>query len=159
VQNHQCCARSKVSFPYSHAVQAIESLPLVQTPEVFGLHANADIQYYTNATRELWRNLVELQPRTTSSGSGVTREDFIGNVARDVLAKVPDAFDMAVIEKAIGVPSPTQVVLLQELERWNQCAPLLKQSVVPIPALGSPSFFWNTKERPAPPRRCRIWVH
>lgn len=37
---------------------AIESLPLVQTPEVFGLHANADISYYTTATKALWRNLV-----------------------------------------------------------------------------------------------------
>lgn len=39
---------------------AIESLPLVQTPEVFGLHANADISYYTSATKALWRNLVGL---------------------------------------------------------------------------------------------------
>ncbi len=37
---------------------AIEALPLVQTPEVFGLHANADISYYTSATKALWRNLV-----------------------------------------------------------------------------------------------------
>lgn len=39
-------------------VAAIEALPLVQTPEVFGLHANADISYYTSATKALWRNLV-----------------------------------------------------------------------------------------------------
>ena len=39
---------------------AIESLPLVQTPEVFGLHANADISYYTSATKALWRNLVSI---------------------------------------------------------------------------------------------------
>ena len=37
---------------------AIEALPLVQTPEVFGLHANADISYYTSATKALWRSLV-----------------------------------------------------------------------------------------------------
>ena len=41
-------------------VAAIEALPLVQTPEVFGLHANADISYYTSATKALWRNLVRL---------------------------------------------------------------------------------------------------
>lgn len=39
---------------------AIEALPLVQTPDVFGLHANADISYYTNATKQMWRDLVSL---------------------------------------------------------------------------------------------------
>ena len=39
---------------------AIEALPLVQTPDVFGLHANADISYYTNATKQMWRDLVRL---------------------------------------------------------------------------------------------------
>jgi dynein heavy chain, axonemal len=106
-------------------VQAIEELPLVQTPEVFGLHANADIQYYTNATRELWRNLVELQPRIARASTGITREEFIGNVARDVLAKIPDPFDLPVIKKDISIPSPTQVVLLQEIERWNTYVPVL----------------------------------
>jgi dynein heavy chain, axonemal len=102
-------------------LQAIEALPLMQTPEVFGLHANADIQYYSNATKDLWRDLIELQPRTAGSGGGVTREEFIALTARDILNAVPDPFDIPVIKKEIGAPSPTQVVLLQELERWNQC--------------------------------------
>jgi hypothetical protein len=103
-------------------LQAIEKLPLVQTPEVFGLHANADIQYYTNATRDLWRTLTELQPRTAGGGLGISREEFIGNVAKDVFAKTPDKFDLPVIAKTFSSPSPTQVVLLQELARWNQYA-------------------------------------
>lgn len=44
----------------SSYMAAIEALPLVQTPEVFGLHANADISYYTSATKALWRNLVSV---------------------------------------------------------------------------------------------------
>lgn len=95
----------------------------MQTPEVFGLHANADIQYYTNATKALWRNLVELQPRTAGTGTGITREEFIEKTAKDILQALPDTFDMPQLRKELGLPSPTQVVLLQELERWNQCAP------------------------------------
>lgn len=104
-------------------MQAIEALPLVQTPEVFGLHANADIQYYTNATKALWQNLVELQPRTAGTGTGITREELIEKTAKDILQALPDTFDMPQLRKELGLPSPTQVVLLQELERWNQCAP------------------------------------
>lgn len=193
---------------YAHA---IEALPLVQTPEVFGLHANADISYYTSATKNMWRDLVDLQPRVgvASSGmnlsllllyptsfcgfiasssilltppfadilnsvsyqsiayskrggggggplssskfcstlhghfkglflqqsgskkiaaiipknvllsTGVSREEFISGVARDVASKIPEPFDLPLLRKEIGIPTPTQVVLLQELERWN----------------------------------------
>ena len=97
----------------------IASLPLVQTPEAFGLHGNADIAYYTNATKELWRNLIDLQPRVSGSGGGISREDFIANVAADILGKLPVEFDMPLIKKKMGVPSPTSVVLLQELARFN----------------------------------------
>ncbi|KFZ50352.1 Dynein heavy chain 10, axonemal, partial [Antrostomus carolinensis] len=45
-------------------VEAIESLPLANTPEVFGLHANAEIGYYTQAVRDIWSHLLELQPQT-----------------------------------------------------------------------------------------------
>jgi dynein heavy chain, axonemal len=105
-------------------LQAIEALPLMQTPEVFGLHGNADIQYYSNATKDLWKNLIELQPRTAGSGGTLTRDDSIKQTAQDILNRIPDPFDLYVIKKETGVPSPTQIVLLQELERWNQCAPL-----------------------------------
>jgi len=108
---------------------AIGSLPIVQTPEVFGLHGNADISYYTNATQQIWLDLVGLQPRVGGSSSGVSREDFIGNVAVDILSKIPEQFDMAVLRKKIGVPSPTMVVLLQELERWNKLLGKMKSSL------------------------------
>jgi len=49
-------------------LEAIEALPLVQTPEVFGLHSNADISYYTNATKAIWADLMDLQPRSSSVG-------------------------------------------------------------------------------------------
>jgi hypothetical protein len=42
----------------------IDSLPLANTPEVFGLHPNAEIGYYTNAAKEMWSHLIELQPQT-----------------------------------------------------------------------------------------------
>lgn len=43
---------------------AIDELPLTNSPEVFGLHPNAEIGYYTQATKEMWTILIELQPQT-----------------------------------------------------------------------------------------------
>jgi dynein heavy chain len=45
----------------------IEDLPLVNTPEVFGLHPNAEIGYFTQATRDIWSHLIQLQPQTGNS--------------------------------------------------------------------------------------------
>lgn len=42
----------------------IDQLPLVNKPDVFGLHPNAEIGYYTLATRNIWNSLIELQPQT-----------------------------------------------------------------------------------------------
>lgn len=44
---------------------SIEKLPLTNTPEVFGLHSNAEIGYYTIAVREAWTYLIDLQPQTS----------------------------------------------------------------------------------------------
>uniref|UniRef100_A0A383W4S5 Dynein-1, subspecies f n=1 Tax=Tetradesmus obliquus TaxID=3088 RepID=A0A383W4S5_TETOB len=100
-------------------IKAIEALPLVQSPEVFGLHANADISYYTSDTRTLWANLVDLQPRVGAAAGAMSREEFVAGIVRDISAKIPEQFDLPLLAKGLGVPSPTQVVLLQELARWN----------------------------------------
>lgn len=39
----------------------VESLPLVNGPAVFGLHPNAEIGYYTDATKRMWGDLISLQ--------------------------------------------------------------------------------------------------
>merc|ERR1711920_58379 len=97
-----------------------EALPLTDSPMVFGLHANAEIGYYTNMTKSVWWDLISLQPRTAASGESMSREDYIGIIASDILSKVPEQVDVYPIRKNIGLhPTPTQVVLLQELDRWN----------------------------------------
>lgn len=47
-------------------IEYIEALPLTNTPEVFGLHPNAEIGYYTKSARDMWEQLIELQPQSGS---------------------------------------------------------------------------------------------
>uniref|UniRef100_A0A3B4BKR2 Uncharacterized protein n=1 Tax=Periophthalmus magnuspinnatus TaxID=409849 RepID=A0A3B4BKR2_9GOBI len=56
-----------VSVPREELLQEIEKLPLVNTPEVLGLHPNAEIGYYTQAAKDMWANLIDLQPQTGES--------------------------------------------------------------------------------------------
>ncbi|XP_004753142.1 dynein axonemal heavy chain 10 isoform X1 [Mustela putorius furo] len=114
-------------------VEAIEALPLTNTPEVFGLHSNAEIGYYTQAARDMWAHLLELQPQTGESSSGISRDDYIGQVAKDIENKMPKIFDLDQIRKQLGVGiSPTSVVLLQELERFNKLAVRMSRSLAEL---------------------------
>ncbi|XP_062874230.1 dynein axonemal heavy chain 10 [Trichomycterus rosablanca] len=114
-------------------VDEIESLPLANTPEVFGLHPNAEIGYYTQAARDMWTHLIELQPQTGDSGGGVSRDEYIGQVARDIQNKLPRVFDLDVIRKKFGLEvSPTTVVLLQELERFNRLVLRMSRSLAEL---------------------------
>lgn len=55
------------------------------------------------------------------SGGGISRDEYISQVARDIQSKLPEVFDLDVIRKKLGLEiSPTSVVLLQELERFNK---------------------------------------
>jgi len=110
----------------------IETLPLANTPEVFGLHPNAEIGYYTQAARDLWLTLVELQPQTGDSGGGMSRDDFIGQVASDIQKSLPGQFEMDKIKRRITDVTPTTVVLFQELERFNLLIKRMNTSLIEL---------------------------
>lgn len=57
------------NFTLFSVVEEIESLPLANTPEVMGLHSNAEIGYYTQAAKDMWGHLIDLQPQTGVSYS------------------------------------------------------------------------------------------
>ncbi|OXB64089.1 hypothetical protein ASZ78_002019 [Callipepla squamata] len=114
-------------------VAAIECLPLTNTPEVFGLHANAEIGYYTQAVRGIWSHLLELQPQTDESSTGVSRDEYIARLAKDIENKIPEVFDVNKIRKGFGLDlSPTTVVLLQELERFNKLIVCMAKSLAEL---------------------------
>merc|ERR1719443_314694 len=109
--------------------QEVDKIPLFTNPGVFGLHSNAEIQYFSNSVKELWTNVLSMQTSEGGEGGGVNREDYISKVAQDIQDKLPDEFDIFNIKKKFEIPSPTQVVLLQELERFNGLLSLMRGSL------------------------------
>ena len=68
----------------------------------------------------MWSQLVELQPQTGGDAGGISREEFIGKIAADIQSKLPPVYDVGGIRKKMGQEiTPTSVVLLQELDRFN----------------------------------------
>lgn len=73
----------------------------------------------------LWMNSLEMQTSDGGSSGGVNKEDFIKKTALEINGKLPETFDIYNIKKKFENPSPTQVVLLQELERFNRLQEVL----------------------------------
>ncbi|KAI5708664.1 hypothetical protein M8J76_000623 [Diaphorina citri] len=97
-----------------------ETLPSHQSPELFGLHLNAEIGYYTQAAQDIFSNLINIQPQSASAGGGISREQYVDKACADILAKLPPEFDVPRIKRDKGrVLTPTLVVLFQELDRFN----------------------------------------
>lgn len=96
----------------------IRSLPINDTPEIFGLHENANITFAQNETYRTLTDLLELQPKTLSSG-GVSREEVMESTAKNILAKVPQPIDIAaVIERyPVMYEQSMNTVLVQEIIR------------------------------------------
>ncbi|XP_055373636.1 dynein axonemal heavy chain 10 [Condylostylus longicornis] len=108
----------------------IEKLPMINKPDVFGLHPNAEIGYYTQTVKDMWTNLIELQPQTDTGMGGVSRDEFIDDIAQNILKKLPPQFQVWRIKKALAVNlQPTGVVLIQELERFNLLLERIKKTL------------------------------
>ncbi|XP_049816413.1 dynein axonemal heavy chain 10 [Schistocerca nitens] len=111
-------------------IEYIDQLPLVNSPDVFGLHPNAEIGYYTQAAKLMWSHLIELQPQAGPAGGGVSREEFIDGIAQDILKKIPTLFKIQQIrQKFYSKMTPIIIVLIQELERFNNLLESMKRTL------------------------------
>ena len=115
--------------PLKNYTEKIEGQPLLCGPTVFGLHSNAEIGYFNIAAKGLWRNMIELQPRTAATSGEISREEYIETIAKDIQSSVPGQHDLVVLRNSFGTPNPIQIVLLQELERWNALTSKLGSSL------------------------------
>jgi dynein heavy chain len=108
----------------------IDNLPIFTPPSVFGLHSNAEISYFTNYAKSVWMDILSMQTSSGGGGAGVDREAIISNLADSIQTKtLPELFDEYNIRKSYDLPSPTQIVLLQELERFNNLIKRMSSSI------------------------------
>ena len=136
----------------------IENLPNVDHPEAFGQHPNADIASQIADTKTLFKfvkkllkkflthinifdkfvlfdTLLGLQPKTVSGEGEKSTEEIVLELASDVLKKIPAPIDLENTRKNLGTESnPLNVVLLQEIERYNALLIKISKSLIDLDA-------------------------
>ena len=111
----------------------INNLPTQDIPEVFGLHANADISYQINTAKGLLDQIIAIQPKESGGGSaGESRESIVSKTAEDMLSKLPALYSQHEVKSAIeklGGQQPMNIFLKQEIDRMQRILKLLKSTL------------------------------
>ncbi|XP_033231151.1 dynein heavy chain 5, axonemal [Belonocnema kinseyi] len=101
-------------------VDYINNLAGNDTPEVFGLHPNADITYQINTAKGILDTILSVQPKEGGSQGGETRESIVYRLADDMLAKLPKQYNSFEVKEALqrmGPLLPMNIFLRQEIDR------------------------------------------
>ncbi|XP_076295130.1 dynein heavy chain 2, axonemal kl-2 [Lasioglossum baleicum] len=97
----------------------ISVLPNIDKPEAFGQHSNADITCLIMETRNMFETLMGLQVQAVTKEE-TSKEDMVTQLTADILSRIPAKIDYETAQKLIGPKkSPLDVVLLQEIQRYN----------------------------------------
>merc|ERR1711988_607018 len=116
----------------------LDSLPTVDNPEIFGMHANANTTYNTTVSLELMKNILGLQPRDSGGGDGKTSDDIVMELADDIEAQVPatldsdDAGETTFVLQPNGLLPSLAIVLKQEMVKFNRLLNKMSSSLVNV---------------------------
>ena len=112
-------------------LDAIYAIPLITSPEVFGLHENATITKDLKETDEMLGSLM-LTQSSEGGGGGDSAESVVESVAEDIRTRWPGDFDIeaAMRKYPQDYHNSMNTVLTQELGRYNNLLVLVRNSLV-----------------------------
>jgi dynein heavy chain len=107
-----------------------KQLPIAADPEVFGLHANADIAKDQKETDTLLDGVL-LTQGASSGGGGKSKEETLKEVAAQISDSLPPLFDLETANYKYPVEyyESMNSVLCQELVRYNRLLAVIHKSI------------------------------
>jgi dynein heavy chain len=125
---------------------AIDTIPPVDSPLIFGLHTNADLTYRLKEASEMIITIIETQPKEGGGSGGKSTDDIVKETCQDLLLKMPDDFVeeifRAQVSKLKGPPgtpdkgfaAPLNIFLFQELQRLQNIIAIVRTNLKSIAA-------------------------
>ncbi|XP_047430741.1 dynein axonemal heavy chain 6 [Mugil cephalus] len=116
----------------------IESLPIIDDPEVFGMHENANLAFQRQETVKLINTILDVNPRSSASHGAKSNDEIVCELAENILAKLPERLDMdeavetLFVQDKNGRINSLTTVLGQEADRFNNLIKVLRISLVTL---------------------------
>jgi len=102
-------------------INYVNKFPDVDSPEVLGMHPNADLTFRFKEVILLLDTIIETQPKQTSGGGGKTREEMVCDKCEELMVAVPHDYIEDEYEDRISVLGgfgvPLNIFLYQEVQR------------------------------------------
>jgi len=117
------------------AMDAIEALPNTDTPEVFGLHKNAEITYQANTATTILQTIMSVQPKDGGGGGGETRESIVYRQAKDMLERLPSDYvphEVRAKLTRMGLMNSLVIFLKQEVQRMQRVITLVRNTLTDL---------------------------
>ncbi|CEO98004.1 hypothetical protein PBRA_006118 [Plasmodiophora brassicae] len=145
-----------------HMVRAIrdyiDTFPQADTPEIFGLHSNADLTFGTKQGVYLIATIQETQPKLSgAAGAGKSREEIVKDKADELLKLMPESYKdddvrrnitkrpQKELEQVLGAKAlralggavngfqiPLNVTLYQEIQRLQMTITRVRNTLVDV---------------------------
>ncbi|XP_014229978.1 dynein beta chain, ciliary-like [Trichogramma pretiosum] len=105
-----------------------------ESPVLYGLHPNAEIGFLTVTSENLFRTVLEMQPKNAgeSAGLGMSREEKVRSIIEDTLDKCPEEFNVPDLMSKVEDLTPYVIVAFQECERMNILSRELRRSLTEL---------------------------
>jgi dynein heavy chain len=112
-------------------LDAVQALPALTPPSVFGFHENATLTKDQNEAYTLCGELLLTLGSGSGGGAGASVEGTVGEIAKDVLERIQKPWDVAAIEVQYPVKyeESMNTVLTQELSRYNGLIKVVRSSL------------------------------
>ncbi|KAL0280091.1 UNVERIFIED_CONTAM: hypothetical protein PYX00_001484 [Menopon gallinae] len=113
----------------------VENLPLIEEPEIFGMHENANIAFQTKETQDMIKTILNVQPREGEVGSGRTTDDIAYDLAESIQERIiskvdPDKAISTLVQRDNKGRLPSlSTVLFQEVDRFNKLLKVIHASL------------------------------
>jgi len=111
----------------------VATLDAIPHPEIFGMHANADISKDQKETNELFSSILLTLPRS-ASGVGKSPNETVDELCESILGSVPEMFDVEGVGKKYPVlyEESMNTVLAQECVRFNRLVKVVRTTLANI---------------------------
>ncbi|XP_061839882.1 dynein axonemal heavy chain 6 isoform X2 [Nerophis lumbriciformis] len=119
-------------------IEYIENLPIIDDPEVFGMHENANLAFQRQETMNLINTILDVNPRSSAQLGGKSNDEIVCELADAIFAKLPERLDMDealeyLFERdANGRVNSLTTVLGQEADRFTKLSRLLRVSLITL---------------------------